>query len=226
MRLASLCHHTLPSHHTNTQQLVWTTTELAQLGHHIDIVFPNSDAIDALWRERLTRYYGLEALPHSIDFVSVASGGSNNILPEARADVSNVMCTRKNQQDLVHTRDPFALTLALAAGLRCVFETYRVDLNEHARFWPWRALNYHRKNLVGIVTHSDVCRRSFIKAGMPESRVATNYNGYAPTHFTPRLTREAARARLGLGTIDCIATYAGHVNATKGIDFLVRVARE
>ena len=47
-------------------------------------------------------------------------------------------------------RDPFALTLALGVGLRCVFETYRVDINEDAEFGPWRALNYHRKNLVGI----------------------------------------------------------------------------
>ena len=45
-------------------------------------------------------------------------------------------------------------------------------------------------------------------------------------HFAPPLTREAARAHLELETTDCIATYTGHVEITKGIDFLVRVARQ
>jgi glycosyltransferase involved in cell wall biosynthesis len=226
MRLVSLCHHTLPSHHTNTQQLVWTTTELARLGHHVDVVCCRSDAVGDAQRERVASYYGLDALTDSIDFVPVGSGDTRGILREARADVLNVMYARRNKRELVHTRDPFALTLALAAGLRCVFETYRVDINEDARFGLWRAINYNRENLVGIVTHSDLCRRSFIKVGMSEARVVTNYNGYAPAHFAPLLTREAARARLGLEAIDCIATYTGHVDTTKGIHFLVRVAQQ
>jgi glycosyltransferase involved in cell wall biosynthesis len=226
MRLVSLCHHTLPSHHTNTQQLVWTTTELARLGHRVEVVCCKSDTVGPAWRERIVDYYGLDALPDSIDFVPVCSDRAGSVLPEARADVRNVRHARRHQHELVHTRDPFALTLALAAGLRCIFETYRVDLNEDARFGPWRALNYHRKNLLGIVTHSDLCRQSFIKAGIPEARVITNYNGYAAALFTPPLSREAARTRLGLETAECIATYAGRVDVTKGTDFLVQVAQQ
>jgi starch synthase len=226
MRLASLCHHVLPSHHTNTQQLVWTTTELARLGHYVEVVCCKSNAVGDALRERIANYYGLDALPDSIDFTPVGSESTGGILHEARADVFNVLHARRNKSELVHTRDPFALTLALAAGLRCVFETYRVDINEDARFGPWRAVNYNRKNLVGVVTHSNLCRRSFIKAGMSEARVVTNYNGYAPAHFTPPLNRETARAHLGLETTDCVATYTGHVDTTKGIHFLVRVAQQ
>src|ERR1700719_1358587 len=114
MRLVSLCHHPLPSPHTNTQQLVWTTTELARLGHQIEVVCCKSDAAGAVWRERIIDYYGLDALPDSIDFVPVCSDRPNGILPEARADVRNVSYARRNRGELVHTRDPFALTLALA----------------------------------------------------------------------------------------------------------------
>lgn len=227
MRLASLCHHTLPSHHTNTQQLVWTTTELARLGHQVEVVCCKSDAAGAAWRERIADYYGLDALPDSIDFVPVCTDQPpHGILPEARADLRNVMYARSNRRELVLTRDPFALTLALAAGLRCVFETYRVDINEDAKFGPWRTLNYHRKNLLGIVAHSELCRRSFVAAGIPEAHVMTNYNGYAPAHFTPSLTREEARVRLGLESTDCIAIYTGRVDVTKGTDFLVRIAQQ
>lgn len=225
MRLASLCHHPLPSHHTNTQQLVWTTTELARLGHHIEVVCCRSGAVGNAWRREIADYYGLDALPDSIDFVPVCSSGPNGILPEARADLRNVLYARKRRHDLVITRDPFALTLALAAGLRCVFETYRVDINENKRFGPWRALNYRRKNLLGVVAHSNLCRQRFLEAGIPAARVMTNYNGYAPGHFTPALNREAARSHLGLEVKDVIATYAGRIGVSKGILFLARVAQ-
>jgi glycosyltransferase involved in cell wall biosynthesis len=56
--------------------------------------------------------------------------------------------------------------------------------------------------------------------------VITNYNGYAPAHFTPSLTREAARAHLGLEANDCIATYTGRIDVTKGIPFLARMAAQ
>jgi len=226
MRLDFLCHHTLPSHHTNTQQLVWTTTELARLGHQIEVACCKSDVTGDGLRGWIINYYGLDGLPDSIEFVPVSSDKTHGIFPEARADVLNVMHARRNRRGIVHTRDPFALTLALGLGLRCVFETYRVDINEDARFGPWRALNYHRKNLAGIVTHSDLCRRSFINAGIQEAHVITNYNGYAPAHFTPALTREEARARLGLETNLRIATYTGRVDVTKGTDFLVRIAQQ
>jgi glycosyltransferase involved in cell wall biosynthesis len=226
MRLLSLCHHRLPSPHTNTQQLVWTSTELARLGHEVEVVCCKSDAGGVAWRERIAEHYGLEALPDSIAFVPICSGRPSGILHEARADLRNVNYARRNRPAIVHTRDPFALTIALALGLRCVFETYRIDINEDARYAPWRALNYHHENLLGIVTHSDLCRRSFIHAGIPEGHVITNYNGYAPAHFTPALTREEARARLGLESMDRIATYTGRIGTTKGIPFLARVAHQ
>src|SRR5438552_2363845 len=113
MRLVSLCHQTLPSHHTNTQQLVWTVTELARLGHHVDVVCRKSDADGTALRGRIADYYGLDAVPDSVDFIPVGSANAAGILPEARADVLNVIHARRNGAELVHTRDPFALTLVL-----------------------------------------------------------------------------------------------------------------
>jgi starch synthase len=226
MKLLSLCHHRLPSYHTNTQQLVWTSTELARLGHKVEVVCCKSGAEGAAWRERICDFYGLDAPPESIAFVPVCTGRLSGLLHEARADLRNVRYAAENRHAIVHTRDPFALSLALARGLRCVFETYRIDINEDKRFGPWRALNYRRKNLLGIVAHSDLCRRSFIQAGVAAGHVMTNYNGYAPTHFTPVLSREEARARLGLDAMEPIATYAGRIDVTKGLPFLARVAHQ
>jgi glycosyltransferase involved in cell wall biosynthesis len=79
---------------------------------------------------------------------------------------------------------------------------------------------------VGIVAHSDLCRRSFIGAEIPEGHVITNYNGYAPAHFTPSLTRDEARAHLDLDPNDCIVIYTGRIDVTKGIAFLARMAQQ
>lgn len=224
MKLLSLCHHRLPSYHTNTQQLVWTSTELARLGHKVEIVCCKSGVEGITWRERIAEFYGLDALPESLAFVPVCTGRLSGLLHEARADLRNVRYAGTNRNAIVHTRDPFALGLALALGLRCIFESYRIDINEDMRYAPWRALNYHRKNLLGIVAHSELCRSSFIQAGVPQEHVMTNYNGYAPAHFTPVLTREKARAQLGLNPTEPIATYAGRIDVSKGLPFLARVA--
>ena len=72
MRFVSLCHHTLPSHYTNTQQLVWTTTELARLGHRVDVVCRKSDATGAALRQRIQGTVVLEGIVKTDGSVTAA----------------------------------------------------------------------------------------------------------------------------------------------------------
>ena len=226
MKLISLCHDALPARSAYTQQLVCTMTELARLGHDVQVFARNSGNTGASLRERIAQYYGIDQLPASIEFVPSGPIASHNELIGGLMDVLNVSRARKEERALVITRDAFALSLALAVGLPCVFETYKVSINTDPRFVPWRAFCYSRKNLLGVVTHSDFCRESFINAGLPKHRVETIYNGFAPEHFAPALSRENARAQLQLNGAKHIATYAGHVDLTKGIDFLLHMAAQ
>lgn len=224
MKIVSLCHNRLPAHSTNTTQLVCTMTELARAGHDVEILCRKSGAGNGTMRESIAAYYGLGSMPQSLTFLPLGPAGIDGPLFEGIADTFNVLHARRKKHDIVHTRDIVALTLALSAGLPCVFETYRIDINQNCRFACWRAFSYRHRNLLGVVTHSELCRRSFIEAGVPESHVATIYNGYTPAHFEPSLTREIARARLNLPLHAQIATYTGHLAANKGVDILVRVA--
>ena len=226
MKLTSLCHDRLPAHSTNTAQLVCTMAEFARAGHYVEILCRKSGPGNGATRESIAAYYGLGSIPESLSFLPLGPAGIDGPLFKGIADILNVLYARRNKPGVVHTRDIVALTLALSAGLPCVFETYRIDINQDWRFAVWRALTYRRKNLLGVVTHSELCRRSFIEAGVPESRVATIYNGHTPAHFAPSLTRETARARLNLPLHAQIATYTGHMDANKGVDILVRVALE
>ena len=226
MKIASLCHNRLPVHFTNTTQLVSTMTELARAGHHVDILCRKSGAGNGATQESIATYYGLDSIPDSLTFIPLGPSRSDGPFVEGVADIFNALHASRSDYDIVHTRDIGALTLALFLGLPCVFETYRVDINTSRRFAGWRAFSYRHSNLLGVVTHSDLCRRSFIEAGVPESRVATIYNGYAPAHFEPVLARETARAHLNLPLYGQIATYTGHLDANKGVDILVRVAAQ
>ena len=224
MKLIALCHDALPARSAYTQQLVCTMTELARLGHDVQVFARNSGKTGDSLRERISTYYGIDQLPESIAFVPVGPMVSHNALVGGLMDVLNVSRARKEKKTIVITRDAFALSLALAAGLPCVFETYKVSINNDPRFAPWRAFCYSRKNLLGVVAHSEFCRRSFIDAGLPEDCVETIYNGFSHEHFASELSREAARAQLRLNGARHIATYAGHVDLTKGIEVVLHVA--
>ena len=224
MKVIVLCHDPLPAQSANTQQLVWTMTELARLGPDVAVYARNSGKTGDPLRDWITHFYGLAGLPESIEFVSIGPMASNSTLVGGLMDTLNVARARKESGAIVLTRDAFALALALAAGLPCVFETYKIYINEDSRFAMWRAFCYSRKNLLGVVAHSEVCRRSLIKAGLDGDRVETIYNGFPSEHFSPELSRKDARERLDLNGARYIATYAGHVDLAKGVEILLRMA--
>ncbi len=224
MRVTTLAHAAIPSHFTNTEQTIWTFTELARLGVKVEVICRGDRARARRLRAEVSDFYGIPSMPETIDFTPTGLGGIGGAPTEGLADLRNVLHARRVGAGLVHTRDLFALTLALAAGLRCVFEAYRVDFNRDWRFALWRSWCYGRRNLRGIVTHSDLSRRSFIEAGATASRVATIYNGYASTHFEKLLSREEARIQLGLDPKAALVVYTGHVDPSKGMEMLVRVA--
>jgi glycosyltransferase involved in cell wall biosynthesis len=223
LKVIALCHDPLPSSSTYSQQLVWTMTELARLGHQVEVFGRNSGKTGRALREWISDYYGLKSLPESINFVSVGRVAKNSTVSFGLTDLRNVVRARR-EKGIIITRDVFALALALFAGMPCVFETYKLNINKDPRFAPWRAFCYSRKHLLGVVTHSELCRRSFIEAGLPGNRVQTIYNGFSPAHFAPELSRENARAQLNLNGAKHIVTYAGHVDLTKGVEVLLGMA--
>jgi glycosyltransferase involved in cell wall biosynthesis len=78
--------------------------------------------------------------------------------------------------------------------------------------------------MLGIVTHSNVARTSIEDVGFPGHKLVTIHNGFDPEDMQPRLTREQARAELGLPDAQSIALYTGHVRARKGIAALLDMA--
>lgn len=224
MKVTTLTHAAIPSHSTNTEQTIWSFTELARLGVEVDVICRGHRANGRCLRAEVSDFYGVPSMPHTIDFIPTGSGWGRGAVGEGLADLRNFLRARRAGAGLVHTRDIFALTLALALGLRCVFEAYRVDFNRDRRFALWRSWCYRHHNLLGIVTHSELSRRSFLEARVPASRAITIYNGYPSAHFERLLSREEARAKLGLDPDSDLVVYTGHVDPAKGVEMLARLA--
>src|SRR2546423_3544868 len=184
MKLTSLCHDRLPAQSTNTAQLVCTMADFARAGHHVEILCRKSGHGNGATRESIAGYYGLGSIPESLSFLPLGPAGIDGPLFKGIADILNVLYARRNKPDVIHTRDIVALTLALSAGLPCVFETYRIDINQDWRFARWRALIYCRKNLLGVGTHFELCRRGFVEAGGATTTRAAGIHCLTPPPFS------------------------------------------
>jgi glycosyltransferase involved in cell wall biosynthesis len=227
LRLGYSTHTSLPSTHTNTQQLFWTLSEVARLGAQVSLVAPRPDEglAAAHWRDRISGYYGADpgTLPASL---SIASSGesSRHWLDEVRFDFGAPARFPPGSHDLVWTRDYVAAAALVRAGRPTVFETYRLDLAHRRRFLPWRFVVLRSPSLRGVIAHSRLAGRAFVEAGFDEARCLVAHNGFAPQLMEPRLNSVTARRRLALPAAGPIVVYAGHVGTGKGMGTVVGLA--
>jgi len=239
-RLAYTCHDAFPSPAANTQQIFWTTQEVASLGASIDLFVPASGvrahaAPSAGVRETVANYYGLSssALAPSLAIHPIADGGLDGRehrpgaagwVTHGRFDWRVPRSLRARGHDLIWTRDPFAAAVSVRAGLPTVFETYRSDLATRLRFAPWRAATLSSRSLVGAILHSRLARDAYVRAGVPQDRCLVAYNGFVEAHARPALTRLEARQRLHLPADQTLVVYTGACGQRKGVDAIVRLA--
>lgn len=227
LRIGYTCHDALPSTHTNTQQIIWTLSEVAQLGHTVDLCVPavrGGDAADA--SARIARHYGVAGgqLPASLRIRPAGRDDASSALAKGLFDLRAPSRFALATHDLIWTRDPMALVRAVRTGLPVFFETYRPDFAVAPTFAPWRSAALRARALAGVITHSRLAADAFEAAGVGRDRVLVAHNGHAPSLMEPVYDRAAARTRLGLPRDRPLVVYTGHVGPTKGTDVLVALA--
>lgn len=234
LRIGYTCHDAFPSTHTNTQQIFWTLSEVARLGHQVDLCVPAVRGGDEA-RGLIGAHYGAPdgAVPDGLRFVPAAASFSGTTAAKGWFDLRAAWRFSRRTHDVVWTRDPLAFAAALQWRVPVVFETYRPDFASAPAFAPWRAstIGHSRRmglagerRLAGVITHSALAARAFVAAGVPEARVLVAHNGFAPALMAPVLTRDEARAATGLPAETPLLMYTGHVGPEKGTDALIALA--
>ena len=228
MKLAYISHDELPSPSTATEQMV---NNLYELSKHVrvDLILAQKRGEEHSTRKRVEEvrsFYGLEnAFPPGLKFIDVRL--SKTLSGKARMGMSSMKASRfvrKRPYDAVYVRGEFPLIAATRTGLPTVFETYRVDINTDTLHEPWRKFCYKGENPVAVITHSQLCRQSFLDLGFAPERVLVAHNGFSPSVMEPRLTKEEARDALGLEQDKRYVIYTGAVNAAKGLDVILDIA--
>jgi glycosyltransferase involved in cell wall biosynthesis len=222
-RLAYITHQRLPSDDTSAIQLVQTVAALGRRGADIELHFPvrgRPAAKDARgWRELLESRYDV-VIPCAL--VPLAMDGTPvpwEKLLHARRAVRHA----KADGRWVYTRDQWPAAFALRGGVPLLFETYRLL----GGLPPFRRRVVHwiatHPLCLGLITHSEFARQSYLREGVPPERVRAIYNGFDPKAFAvPRSSWEARRA---LGLPDApTASYAGRIAAGKRVDLLLEAA--
>ncbi len=234
LRIGYTCHDSFPSTHTNTQQIFWTLSEVARLGHRIDLCVPAVRG-GADGRALIGAHYGAPdgGVPDGLRFVPSGQADAGNTAAKGWFDLRAAWRFSRRTHDVVWTRDPLAFAAALQWRVPVVFETYRPDFASSPLFAPWRAatIGHSRRmgligerRMVGVITHSTLASKAFIDAGVRRERVLVAHNGFAPTLMAPALSRDAARAATGLPGDAPLVIYTGHVGPEKGTEALIALA--
>ena len=234
LRIGYTCHDAFPSTHTNTQQIFWTLSEVARLGHQVDLCVPAVHG-GAGARALIAAHYGAPEglVPDGLRFMPMGQAYSATTAAKGWFDLRAAWRFSRRTHDVVWTRDPVAFAAALQWRVPVVFETYRPDFASSPLFAPWRAatIGHSRRmrlvgeqRLAGVVAHSALAARAFIGAGVPADRVLVAHNGFAPALMAPVLTRAEARAATGLPADGPLVIYTGHVGPQKGTDALIALA--
>jgi glycosyltransferase involved in cell wall biosynthesis len=226
MRIAYIWSRPIPSRETDTPQVLKTVDALAAEGADIDLVVPYSYAMlrsgmDA-FEARLRDFYGLR---HGFRLKPIVGVEPSRF--ELERPVHAVMSCARNffyDYDVVYSRSRMTTVLCAITGQKAVFETYRALGTDNPGLVRLLTRCAKSKAFLGIVTHSNIALRSIAAAGFPSEKLSTVHNGFDPRDMEPRLTKNEARAALGLDAERPLVVYTGHLRANKGMHAIVDAA--
>lgn len=222
MRITYVFDVPLPDTGADTEQVVNTVSALAQRGHALTLLAPGpaDGPGDA---NTLREYYhvpGEFALRH----LRLRYRGLRLF-----EKWSHALRARRHpalqDADLAYTRNLPAAGVLLRAGHRVVYEHFRPWGDQVPPLQPYLRWVLRHPGLLGAIFHSDFARRSYLRLGAPPERLFVAHNGWDPARMAPRLSREAARARLGLEPDRFTVAYSGRLNLRKGLDLLLAAAQ-
>jgi len=223
MRILYVYDASMPDTGADTEQVVNTVSALARQGLDLDLLIParmngpgdagvlsqyyqvQGNFAVHLLRRRYHGLRGLEKWSHALR------------APRHPAAVT---------ADLIYTRNLPAAWSFLRAGRRVMYEHFRPWGDQHPPLQPFLRKVLRHPNLVGAVFHSRHALQSYLRLGIPESRLLVAHNGWDPARMEPRLSRAEARAALGLEPGRFTVVYSGRMNARKGLDVILEAARE
>lgn len=222
MRILYIYDAFMPDTGADTEQVVNTVSALSRQGHTLELLLPglSTGPGDSA---RLREYYQVEG-DFQLHLLKRRYHGLRGFEKWSHA-LRAIRHPAVTSADLIYTRNLPAAWSFLRNGHRVVYEHFRPWGDQHPPLQPFLRHILRHPNLVGAVFHSQHALQSYLRLGIPESRLLVAHNGWDPARMEPRLSRAEARTMLGLEPNRFTVVYSGRMNARKGLDLILETAR-
>lgn len=135
----------------------------------------------------------------------------------------------REQPNLIFCRSHLILNTCIKSGLPVIFESHNAILHNRLKFLNSVFTKYiARKALCAdnfaMVAISEALSNHWINAGVPQSKIIALHDGFDKGMFDRQLTKEAARAELGINPLKKIITYTGSLYPNREIENIIQLA--
>jgi glycosyltransferase involved in cell wall biosynthesis len=225
LKLAYIFDQILPAATAESEQLINTISALSLCDFDITLFMPASNEEATTSVDELKAFYHVDG-DFSVEHIHSLFPGPRVLQKVLHPTLCTTLLRKKLRNfDLVYSRNIPAVAAALAMGLPVVYDTYRPwPIQYHRAFVPLFKRFFANPRFLGIATHSEFSRQSYLGMGAASDRVITAYNGYNPALFDSDCTAKQARQKLGLAKDKLTAIYAGRMDPEKGVDSLIDLA--
>jgi len=212
----------LPTSQADAEVVLATAGALANRGHEVTVAVPSPSKLDALSFERdVLAYYAIDAPLR----VAAMPSFTHNIAAQHLYHAYHFPDHPAfDAADFIYARNPVLVMRSLGAGQRVLMDHFRPWGDQFPPLQPLfrRFMNHPR--FLGLVVHSAYSQESYRRLGVPEDKLRVVHNGFEPERMEPVLSKELARAEVGLPVDANVVTYAGRINEKKGLDVILELA--
>ena len=210
----------VPSPQADTEQLVSTVAALSRRDLDLCLLVPDLGGRTS--GPELCQYYGVQGRFRVSHFPGIRWA---RVPQKLWAPVRVARTQEVADADLIYTRNlPIALG-STALGRRVVLDTYRPWPRQYPVLRPLLRWLMRSPSFVGGVLHSELARRAYLEAGIPNERLLVAHNGFEPSRMEPVMAPKEAREKLGLDPDRPTVVYAGRIGGDKGLDVVLETAR-
>lgn len=205
------------------EQTVNTVVALARLGHAVTLFAPTPRGAKPASALEIAAYFHLEP---EFDVVPVESRWGGDSLIGGIAWLRQLFGSgRLDGFDMLMCRLPAMLVMGRRSPLPFAFDHYRPWPDIYPLTRPYIRNTANAPQSIGLALHSALAADSYRRAGVQPGRIITAHNGTAqnPPMIPP--SSGEARRLLGLDEAAPIITYAGRINAQKGLDQVLQMSR-